>query len=136
MSASVGGKPKLDGEIVESVTQFYFCPDIIYTMPGMADEMTVWENGKKTKLRKYFLTMFLREAFQIFTKANPKFETKFKKFCSLRPKNVLLLKHTPSDQCKCQIHENMFLRFQALGIDHKDFMKKLHVTQVQTRFVG
>lgn len=95
MSASVGGKPKLDGEIVEPVTQFYFCPDTIYKMPGMADEMTVWENGKKTKLRKYFLTMFLGEAFQIFTKANPKFEIKLKKFCSLRPKNVLLLKHTP-----------------------------------------
>ena len=98
-------------------------------MPRMADEMTVWENGKETKLRKYFLTMLLREAFQIFTKTNPGLEIKFKKFCSLSPKNVLL-KQTPSDQCKCQ------RSFKLLESTTKIFMKKLYVnfTQVQTQF--
>ena len=37
------------------------------------------------------------------------------KFYSLRPKNVLLLGDTPKDQCKCQNHENMFMKLEAMG---------------------
>ena len=41
-------------DVVASVTEFYYRPDISYTMPGMKDEMTVWKQGKKTKMRKYY----------------------------------------------------------------------------------
>ena len=35
----------------------------------------------------------------------------------MRPKNVLLLKNQPLDQCKCSIHENSYLLLNALGVN-------------------
>ena len=40
----------------------------------------------------------------------------FSKFCNLRPKNVLLLKNSPIDQCKCKLHENFRLKLKVLKI--------------------
>ncbi|CAB4038212.1 Hypothetical predicted protein [Paramuricea clavata] len=67
MCAAVGpcGRPAVSDDVVASVTQFFYRPDISYTMPGMKDEMMVWEQGQKTKLRKYYLVLFLREAYQV-----------------------------------------------------------------------
>jgi hypothetical protein len=92
------GNPGLSDETLSRVEQFFFRSDIVYTAPGMRDEMTVWKGGKKIKLRKYFLTMFMREAFAVFQGLNPQASVSFAKFCSLRPENVLLLKNTPVDQ--------------------------------------
>lgn len=36
------------------------CSDV-YTAPRMNDEITVWNDGKKVKKRKYCLTMYLHE---------------------------------------------------------------------------
>ena len=36
----------------------------------MKDFITVYENGKKKRLRKHYLTMYLRETHSIFVKAN------------------------------------------------------------------
>ena len=114
------GNPGLSVEIKEKVEQFFFQPDIVYTMPGMKDEMTVWQDGKKMKLRKYYLTMYMREAYAIFSAAHPELELSFSKFCKLRPRNVLFLKNTPIDQCKCQIHENFRLKLKGLGIEYSN----------------
>ena len=38
---------------------FFTCSDIVYTMPGMKDEIAIWESGNKKHERKYYLTMFL-----------------------------------------------------------------------------
>ena len=75
-------------------------------MPGMKDEITILENGTKKHERKYYITMFLQEAYKIYTELPVFDKVKFSKFCDLRPKNVLLLKQSPVDQCKCKIHEN------------------------------
>lgn len=101
-----------------SVKKFYFRPDIVYTCPGMKDCMTSWKSGQKKKLQKYYLTMFLREAFQIYKEENKFTTIGFSKFCQLRPENVLLLKDTPSEQCKCKIHENFILKLKALKINY------------------
>ena len=58
----IGGKEQLSETTKLAVEKFYFRPDVSYTMPGMTDEMTVWKDGKKIKYRKYYLTLFLREA--------------------------------------------------------------------------
>ena len=50
----------------EIVKQFFFEKDIVYTAPGLKDYVTVCEGGKKQRLRKHYLTMFLREAFSFF----------------------------------------------------------------------
>ncbi|CAB3987234.1 Hypothetical predicted protein [Paramuricea clavata] len=84
MCAAVGpcGRPAVSDDVVASVTQFFYRPDISYTMPGMKDEMTVWEQGQKTKLRKYYLVLFLREAYQVYIEsfAGDEHHVKFSKF--------------------------------------------------------
>ena len=45
--------------------------------------------------------MYLQELFATFKGVNQDCEIAFSLFASLRPKDVLLLKKQPSDQCKC-----------------------------------
>lgn len=103
-----------DDTCYEDVKAFYFRPDIVYTCPGANDFVVVWENGIKKTCQKHYLTMYLREAFCIFKEFNSSIKIGFSKFCSLRPKNVLLMKDTPSDQCKCITHENFMFKVKGL----------------------
>ena len=100
----------LSDETKECVKNF-FRPDISYTMPGMKDTMTIWSDGGKLKLRKHYLTMFLREAYYMYCEQNERdsaHSLAYSTFCNLRPRNVLLLSSLPQDQCKCMTHENFF----------------------------
>ena len=36
-------------ETAEFVKNFFTRPDIVYTMPGMKDDITIWENGTKKR---------------------------------------------------------------------------------------
>ena len=106
-------------EVVSCIRQFYFRPDIIYTVPDMKGEMTIWVNGVKSKERKHYMTMFLREAYAIFKVVHPEVHVGFSKFCECRPQNVLLLHDSPRDQCRCKIHENLILRLKGLRIQYQ-----------------
>lgn len=128
VASSLGFKFELEKEMnvnktiteTESEAQnFFFRTDIVYTTPGVKDEMVVWENGQKKRLRKYYLTMFLREVYAIYKSSVIK-PLSFSKFCSIRPKNVLLLKDTPIDQCRCKIHENFSMMLIAVQIKYDD----------------
>ena len=77
--------------------------------------MIVWTEAGKTKMRKYYLTIYLQEVFAMFKAENQDCEIGFS---SMRPKNVLLLKNQPLDQFKCSIHENNALR---INIDKISF---------------
>ena len=102
-------------ETEKVVKDFYVSMDISYTAPGMKDEITVWVNGVKQKLRKYFLKMHVKEAHALFQERYPNHTISFSAFAKLRPPNVLLLKNTPADQCKCLQHENFMLKLAGLG---------------------
>ena len=110
LNESLAGRPGLADKVKKDLQKFFYRPDISYTMPRMKNEITVWEHGKKVKLRKYYLTMFLREAYAIYKSIYSEVYqiVSFTKFCERRPANVLLLKQSPADQCKCKIHENLF----------------------------
>ena len=114
-------------EIASCVNYFYLRPDLVYTMPGMKDEIVVWINGGKKRKRKYYMTMYLREAYAIFRELYPQYTISLSMFCQLRPKNVLLLHQTPADQCHCRIHENVFLRLKGLKIvyDSESIWKRI-----------
>ena len=86
-------------------------------MPGMHDEMTVWENGIKSKCRKYYLIMFLKEVYELFKQSYPDITIGFSK--SLRAANVLLKDQHP-DMCKCEIHENFLLKIKGLRITYDE----------------
>ena len=47
------------------------------------------------------------------TQDNP---VSFSTFCDLCPKIVLLLADSLKDQCRCVIHDNLFLKLDAIGI--------------------
>lgn len=74
--------------------------------------------GNKIKLKKYYLTLYLREAYAIFLDENPNEILSFSKFCELRPENVLLMRQTPLNQCLCQSHENFRLLLFVLDITY------------------
>ena len=108
------------GPVEKLVKDFYLREDISYTAPGMKEEMTVWQGGMKLRLRKHYLMMYLKEAFATFKLENPGLEMCFSRFASLRPKNVLLVKDSPADQCKCSIHENFKLKLKGLSIQYEN----------------
>ena len=60
--------------------------------------------------------MYLREVYTRFTTVYPDSEIGFTTFTKLRPKNLLLLKDQPMDQCKCSLHENFYLKLEAFRI--------------------
>ena len=41
----------------------------------------------------------------------------FSTFCNFRPKNILLLDESKKQQCKYQIHENLFLKLEAMDYE-------------------
>ena len=100
------------------IKEFYFRMDVVYTSPGENDMMTVWEGGERKRVRKYYLTMYLKEIYYMFKTFYPENDVGFSKFASLRPANVLLLKSQPRDQCKCKLHENFRLKLHALHVDY------------------
>ena len=67
-------------------------------------------------LREVF-TMYLREVFAIFKGKSQDYEIAFSLLTSLRPKNVLLWKNQPLDQCKCSVHKNSYLLLNILAVD-------------------
>ena len=101
----------------DKIKQFYCRSDNVYTMPGKGGEMTVWNEEGKQKLQKYYLTLYLKEGYALYleTCENNNEKCSFSTFCNLRPKNVLLLGDSPKEQCKCQIHENLFLKLETMG---------------------
>ena len=88
---------KANNEKVYLNKQFYFRSDIVYTIPGNGDEMTVWDDNGKHKLQKYYLTIYLKEAYAIFLESceNEDDRCSVSTFCNLNPKNVLLLGDSP-----------------------------------------
>lgn len=84
--------------------------------------MTVWSNTSKKKLRQHYLTMYLRDDhrpfYDLYCDEERSKVIGFSTFCDLCPKNVLLLGSTPRDQCKCMIHENFFLKLNAMDITY------------------
>jgi len=119
------GNQGLTAEALSTINQFYFQSDIVYTAPEMRDEITEWKDGKKIKLQKYFLTMFLREAYAIFQSLHPN-AVSFSKFCSFHPQNGLLLKNSPTDKCRCHLQENFRLKLKSLIGDYgQSFWEKI-----------
>ena len=118
MQTNIRSQKALSEETENLVKLFYYRMDVVYTMPGLNDYMTIWEGGERKRVRKHFLTMYLKECYSLFKKLYPEEEVSFSKFASLRPANVLLLNATPRDQCKCKLHENFRMKLKALNVNY------------------
>ena len=72
-------------------------------MPGAKDEMVVWDEFGKQRLWKYYLTMYIREAYAVFKETRQEDEAmcSMSTFTKLRQrKNALILSDTLEDTCK------------------------------------
>ena len=80
-------------DLKAEIETFYARSDISYTMPGAKDEIVIWNSaGKKSRERKYYLTMYLREACAVFKETVADGEDcSFSVFCKLKPKNVVII---------------------------------------------
>ena len=58
MTGNVRWIQGLSNDTKESVRDFYYQPDILYTMPGNVI-ITIWTESGEQILRKYYLTMFI-----------------------------------------------------------------------------
>ena len=70
-------------------------PHLVYTIWDMKDEIIIWENGTKKDQRKYYLTMFMQEAYKIYTELPVSDKVTFPKFCDLCPKKCVATQATP-----------------------------------------
>jgi hypothetical protein len=91
--STTSGNNGLAEEVQNAVRAFYFRSDISYTMPGLKDEMTVWTNGKKERLRNHYLTMFLQKHFQCFKKYTMQLVLAFRHFVAFDLPMYFLLKN-------------------------------------------
>ena len=106
----------LSHEAKSQVVDFYYQTDVMFTAPGLKDEITVWTEKGKEKMRKYCLTMYLHEIYGMFKTLYPDSEIGFTMFTKFRPNNVLLLKNQSKDQCKLYLPENFPLKLEVLRI--------------------
>ena len=67
-------------ETAQFVKNFFKHPDIVYIMPGMKDEITIWENGTKKREKNYYFIMFLRKDYKIYIELPVSDKVKFSKF--------------------------------------------------------
>lgn len=109
-------KPKIP-DIHKMAIDFYYSPRVSYTMPGTHDTMVIRDSNGKTTVRKYYLTVFVREAYAMFFESHGPI-LKHTTFHRLRPQNVLLMQQTPRDVCKCSYHENFQYQLKALGLNY------------------
>ena len=107
----------LSEDVKKLVTAFYFQTNIVYTAPGLKDEMTHWADGKKTKLRKYYLEVTIPEALALFKEQHPNVHIGLSKFYTLKPPNVIYMSKSPNDQCKCIQHEAFRMLLSPFKID-------------------
>lgn len=63
----------------------------------------------------------LKETFGLFQKENPHVKICLSKFCSLRPKNVLLESAMPRQVFLCQYHDNMKMLCDCLSKEISSF---------------
>lgn len=106
-------------DVLQTLVINYFSQsDIVYTAPGQKDEMTIWVKGERKRVRKYYLMLHLKEAHFLFKEKYPDYQIGYSKFCSLRPENVLFIKDTPVNQCKCFKHENFEMMLNGLKLKY------------------
>lgn len=71
-----------------------------------------------------FLTIYLCKAHSIFVKISPNIAYSFPVFAKLKPKYNLLLKDTPTDQCKFETYEKFLYKITAFIIFFHNFWYK------------
>ena len=95
------------------MTNFFIRPDIVYTMPGMKDEIIFWEKDKATEILADHVPTKSLWNIQSSHYTN---KVTCSKFCELRPRYVLLMKHSPKNQCKCVMSEKFMNILKGLSV--------------------
>ena len=82
---------KLEEDTARKVLSFFDLDYISRMMPGKNDFVNVEVNGEQVQFQKRLLLMNLREAHKVFLEENVDNMIGLSKFCTLKPKHVILL---------------------------------------------
>ncbi|CAF1209928.1 unnamed protein product [Didymodactylos carnosus] len=96
----------------------------IIKAPGRRGKVTVKEDGEKKIYQRRFLLFNLREAYGIFTNANPTIQISRSSFAHLRPPYISIRSSTPHSTCTCIYHENVHLLLKSI-YNHIHILKSL-----------
>ena len=114
-------KPKpgkvLSEEKIKLIEEFFSRDDISRQMPGKKDCISIRVNGEKKLLQKRLILFSLREAYALFKTSGANFTVSFSKFCTLRPRYVIL-PGAPGTHCTCvcTYHQNVSLMLENSGL--------------------
>ena len=118
--ASPNPKPgrKLNGDLIQSIQDFYLSDTVSRVMPGIKDYMSVYspEEERRIHKQKQLVLCNLKEAYQQFRTEFPEVNVGFSKFAELRPKQCVLAGASGTHcVCVCTIHQNVKLMLNALN---------------------
>ena len=118
---NVRKSPLLTDETRIVASNFYFRPDIAYTMLGIYD--TIIEPIQAKSSLGNIISLCFYERLTIFivnymTGTLIKLCHTFCTFWDIHLRSVLLFNDSPKDQCTCQMQENLFLKSEAMGIPY------------------
>ena len=123
MTGNVRWIQGLSNDTKESVRDFYYQPDI-YTMPGNVI-ITIWTESGEQILRKYYLTMFIWEAYISYLQWNIYVARAltcvcYSTFNYLHLKNMLLM--ILAKRTLFVVYENLFFKLDTISISsHSTF---------------
>ena len=104
----------LETSTMDLVSKFYNCDEISREMPGMKDKVRCKLNVSKITAQKRLILCTLKEPYQAFKKDFSDCKVGFLKFCSFRPKHVVLPGSSGTHNvCVCTIHQNVKLMIEG-----------------------
>lgn len=119
VSAMKIASKKIDANTSKSVREFFEDDDTSLSMPGYRDCISMYVDGKRTRVQKRMMLSTLHEAYRRFVSVNGKLLS-FASFAKLRPKNCVFPGTSGTHSvCVCAIHGNVDLMFETLNIDRK-----------------
>jgi hypothetical protein len=117
------GRPLSDGHR-KAVSEFYRSDENSRQMPGMRDVVRVKRDGIWVSLPKKLLVHKLKDTHSKFLKTHPEHKIGLSVFCSLRPKDIILVNSKGvHNVCVCAIHGNVELMLSALGKGREERQK-------------
>ena len=106
------GSKETDKDTIEQVLRFYEDDDVSWQSSNKKDCIRV---NDEEKIFRY-MTMTIKEAFELFKKRYPSIQIGHSKFYALRPKWIKV--KNPVQNCLCTYHENFYL---LLEVNAKDY---------------
>lgn len=107
-------KDQISNEIKESVQNFFLAPDISREVPDKRAAIKIQDGAKKRLVQRHYMTLTMKDAFDIYRNLYPENKIGFTKFTILRPQQVKKVSETNRKTCLCPLCCNIALKIEAV----------------------